>query len=92
MPLPPLGFINILGQQFNWPDLLVVGLLVLLEGLLSIDNALVLGLLAKRLPKNEQGKALCAGGIERAVLGDARKQCGDVGIVDAVQPQSDEFG
>jgi YkoY family integral membrane protein len=34
---------------------------VLLEGLLSIDNALVLGLLAKRLPKHEQSKALWYG-------------------------------
>ena len=39
----------------------VVALLVVLEGLLSIDNALVLGLLAKRLPKHEQAKALWYG-------------------------------
>lgn len=56
-----LGLINIFGQQVGWPDLAVVALLVLLEGLLSIDNALVLGLLAKRLPKSEQGKALWYG-------------------------------
>jgi YkoY family integral membrane protein len=37
------------------------GLLVVLEGVLSIDNALVLGLLAKRLPKNQQPKALTYG-------------------------------
>jgi YkoY family integral membrane protein len=35
--------------------------LVLLEGALSIDNALVLGLLAKRLPKEQQKKALTYG-------------------------------
>src|SRR5690606_37704321 len=39
----------------------IVGLLVLLEGALSIDNALVLGLLAKRLPKEQQKKALTYG-------------------------------
>jgi YkoY family integral membrane protein len=42
-------------------DLAVVALLVVLEGLLSIDNALVLGLLAKRLPKHEQARALWYG-------------------------------
>jgi predicted tellurium resistance membrane protein TerC len=38
------------GQTFAVHDLAVVGLLIVLEGVLSIDNALVLGLLAKRLP------------------------------------------
>src|SRR5688572_29849895 len=61
MLLPPLGFIDILGQRFEVQDLAIVALLVVLEGLLSIDNALVLGLLAKRLPKNEQAKALWYG-------------------------------
>lgn len=36
-------------------------MLVLLEGLLSIDNALVLALLARRLPKALRGKALTYG-------------------------------
>ena len=36
-------------------------LLTVLEGALSIDNALVLGLLAKRLPKDQQAKALNIG-------------------------------
>lgn len=58
---PPLGMIEILGQKLEAQDLFVVGLLIVLEGLLSIDNALVLGLLAKRLPKNEQSKALWYG-------------------------------
>ena len=49
------------GQTFNTPDLAVIGLLVVLEGVLSIDNALVLGLLAKRLPKHQQRKALTYG-------------------------------
>jgi len=48
-------------QTFALPDLAVVALLVVLEGVLSIDNALVLGLLAKRLPKREQAKALTWG-------------------------------
>lgn len=49
------------GQTFTNHDLLVILLLVLLEGLLSIDNALVLGLLAKRVPKHLQGRALTYG-------------------------------
>lgn len=53
-----LADVNILGQSIGWPDLIVVGLLILLEGLLSIDNALVLGLLAKRLPKELRTRAL----------------------------------
>ena len=39
----PLGLIEIMGQKVEASDLAVVGLLVLLEGVLSIDNALVLG-------------------------------------------------
>jgi YkoY family integral membrane protein len=49
------------GQTFDARDLFVIGLLIVLEGVLSIDNALVLGLLAKRLPKPLQGKALTYG-------------------------------
>ncbi len=49
------------GQEVGWGDLGVIGLLVLLEGVLSIDNALVLGLLAKRLPKEQQPRALTYG-------------------------------
>jgi YkoY family integral membrane protein len=41
--------------------LFLIGLLVILEGVLSIDNALVLGLLAKRLPKVRQQRALTYG-------------------------------
>jgi YkoY family integral membrane protein len=61
MPFPPLALIDILGQKLEVQDLAVVALLVVLEGMLSIDNALVLGLLAKRLPKNEQPRALLYG-------------------------------
>jgi YkoY family integral membrane protein len=49
------------GQTFGSQDIAVVALLVVLEGVLSIDNALVLGLLAKRLPKHQQKKALTYG-------------------------------
>lgn len=49
------------GQEFVPADLAVVGLLVLLEGVLSIDNALVLGLLAKRLPPSQRKRALSYG-------------------------------
>ena len=56
-----LADLNLYGQTVAWGDLAIVGLLVLLEGALSIDNALVLGLLAKRLPKEQQKKALTYG-------------------------------
>lgn len=56
-----LADLNVFGQTIGWGDLGIVGLLVLLEGALSIDNALVLGLLAKRLPKEQQKKALTYG-------------------------------
>ena len=49
------------GQTFQPRDLLIVLLLVVLEGVLSIDNALVLGLLAMRLDKHHQGRALTYG-------------------------------
>ena len=42
-------------------DLFVVGFLVFLEGILSIDNALVLAMLARDLPKPLQKKALTYG-------------------------------
>lgn len=48
-------------QTFDLHDLLVILVLVVLEGVLSIDNALVLGLLARRLPGRQQRKALTYG-------------------------------
>ena len=48
-------------QTFAFHDLLVIGILIGLEGVLSIDNALVLGLLARRLPKAMQTRALTYG-------------------------------
>jgi YkoY family integral membrane protein len=49
------------GQSFDTQDLAVIALLIVLEGVLSIDNALVLGLLAKRVAKHLQRKALTYG-------------------------------
>ena len=48
-------------QTFSTQDIAVIALLIVLEGVLSIDNALVLGLLAKRLPKSMQSRALTYG-------------------------------
>jgi YkoY family integral membrane protein len=45
-------------HTFTPGDLLVVGVLVVLEGLLSCDNAVVLALLVKDLPPEQRGKAL----------------------------------
>lgn len=63
--LPPILFADVdlgfWGQTFGTPDLVVIAMLVLLEGVLSIDNALVLGLLAKRVPKPLQKRALTYG-------------------------------
>lgn len=56
-----LAEIEYYGQTFDWHDLAIIGLLIVLEGVLSIDNALVLGLLAKRLPKAQQPRALTYG-------------------------------
>jgi YkoY family integral membrane protein len=51
----------LLQQTFDLHDLVIIAVLVVLEGVLSIDNALVLGLLARRLPKHMQKKALTYG-------------------------------
>ncbi len=53
-------------KTVDWPtivpsDFLVVGTLIILEGLLSADNALVLAILVKHLPKDQQKKALLYG-------------------------------
>lgn len=51
-----IQFLNL--DQFVPGDLLVVAVLVVLEGLLSCDNAVVLALLVKDLPPEQRGKAL----------------------------------
>lgn len=45
-------------HTFQASDLLIVLVLVVLEGLLSCDNAVVLALLVKHLPPEQRGKAL----------------------------------
>lgn len=42
-------------------DFFLIAVLIFLEGILSVDNALVLAILAKDLPKNDQKKALTYG-------------------------------
>lgn len=44
-----------------WQDFLTIGLLVVLEGVLSADNALVLAILVRHLPENDQKRALLYG-------------------------------
>jgi len=48
-------------KLYVWPDLLTIGLLVVLEGVLSADNALVLAILVRHLPESKQKKALLYG-------------------------------
>lgn len=48
-------------QTFQFADLGIVAVLVLLEGLLSADNALVLAIMVRHLPREEQKKALLYG-------------------------------
>ncbi|MCK6543334.1 hypothetical protein L6Q79_11715 [bacterium] len=45
-------------MHFEYSDLVTIGLLVLLEGLLSADNAIVLAVQVLPLPPDEQKKAL----------------------------------
>ena len=44
--------------MFEAPDLLTIGLLVILEGLLSADNALVMAIMVLGLPRADHRKAL----------------------------------
>ena len=55
----------------NWvtpQDFAIIGFLIFLEGILSIDNALVLAMMAKPLPKAQQRKALTYGLIGAVVF------------------------
>ncbi len=45
-------------MDVQFADLVTIALLVLLEGLLSADNALVLAVMILGLPRTEQKKAL----------------------------------
>lgn len=49
-------------------DLVIVGFLVFLEGILSIDNALVLAMMARPLPKEQQKRALTYGLVGAVVF------------------------
>ena len=55
-------------QTFELHDLFVILVLIVLEGVLSIDNALVLGLLVRRLPEAQRPKALSYGLIGALVF------------------------
>src|SRR5437764_10737807 len=55
-------------QTFEPHDLFVIGVLIVLEGVLSLDNALVLGLLARQLPPRLQPRALMYGLIGALVF------------------------
>ncbi len=59
--MSPIASVELWGQAFATSDVMLVLLLVVLEGVLSIDNALVLGLLAKRLPPSQRARALSYG-------------------------------
>lgn len=48
-------------QVFSLTDIPMIGILVLLEGLLSADNALVLALMVQHLPEEQRKKALLYG-------------------------------
>ena len=59
---------ELFGFVVTGQDLLVVGFLVFLEGILSIDNALVLAMLAKPLPPHLQRRALTYGFVGAVVF------------------------
>ena len=48
-------------QSFTTTDFIAIGTLAILEGILSVDNSLVLAILVRTLPKNQQRKALTYG-------------------------------
>lgn len=50
--------LSVVYNPMNWA---IIGSLILLEGLLSADNALVLAIMVKHLPKEQQKKALFYG-------------------------------
>ncbi len=52
------AFLSVIYNPLNWA---IIGSLIVLEGLLSADNALVLAVMVKHLPKKDQKKALFYG-------------------------------
>ena len=57
---------TILGPD-PYAGLMVVFILILIEGILSVDNAAVLATMVMRLPAEQRGKALVAGTGRRAI-------------------------
>jgi YkoY family integral membrane protein len=55
-------------QTFHWPDISAILALIVLEGLLSGDNALVLAIIARRLPPEMRKRALLYGVVGAFVL------------------------
>lgn len=51
-------FLSVVYNPMNWA---IIGSLIVLEGLLSADNALVLAIMVKHLPKEQQKRALFYG-------------------------------
>lgn len=52
------AFLSVVSSPVSWA---MIGSLIVLEGLLSADNALVLAIMVKHLPKKDQKKALFYG-------------------------------
>jgi len=52
------ALVSVIYNPMNWA---IIGSLIVLEGLLSADNALVLAIMVKHLPKKQQKKALFYG-------------------------------
>jgi len=48
-------------QSFTTTDFIAIGTLAILEGILSVDNSLVLAILVRTLPKEQQKRALTYG-------------------------------
>ena len=59
--LPAFPFVTAMHISITSHDLALIGILTFLEGILSVDNALVLAILARHLPKEQQKKALTYG-------------------------------
>ena len=60
-------------MDIHLSDLVTVGLLVVLEGLLSADNALVVAVMILGLPRAEQKNALSTDWSERSCSAPSRR-------------------
>ncbi|MCB0824669.1 MAG: TerC family protein [Armatimonadetes bacterium] len=61
IPLPIADIFGIPPQTFQALDVMSILLLILLEGLLSADNALVMAIMVRHLPEKQRSKALLYG-------------------------------